>query len=238
MDPGIMCIDNNKEIRKPFVCPTKKYTGVEVIINLDRFACENADILELLNISIAGLERFSIKQKSSIFRVGEPITSICEQLYRKRESTKATLRILVLQFLNELNKLEYVKQQQQDKVFLTRGQSEIAKAVERTMTENLKVKFSISSLAEEYGVSATSLKKWFGDLYGAPISAYMGSYRMKRAAEQLSNSSKRVIDIALSVGYENQSKFAAAFRRYWGYSPLEYKRFIQAKTIKGNERNY
>ena len=34
---------------------------------------------------------------------------------------------------------------------------------------------------------------------------------------------KKIIDVAASVGYDNPSKFAAAFKELFGMSPAEYR---------------
>ena len=47
---------------------------------------------------------------------------------------------------------------------------------------------------------------------------------MLHAAELLTDTALPVIEIASRVGYENQSKFSAVFRKRFGVSPREYRR--------------
>ncbi len=47
---------------------------------------------------------------------------------------------------------------------------------------------------------------------------------MEKAAELLESTSLRVIEIANSVGYENQGKFAKFFAETYGVSTLEFRR--------------
>lgn len=47
---------------------------------------------------------------------------------------------------------------------------------------------------------------------------------MEAAAELLRKTDRPVGEIALGVGYQNQSKFAHAFRPIYGMTPTEYKR--------------
>ena len=56
--------------------------------------------------------------------------------------------------------------------------------------------------------------------------------RMRLAAELLRGTRLSVIEVAGRVGYLNQSKFSAAFRRAYGRSPLEYRR---EGKLPGNE---
>lgn len=53
----------------------------------------------------------------------------------------------------------------------------------------------------------------------------MNHHRIKTAAFMLQNSYDSVASISAKVGYENQSKFAAAFKKITGMCPLEYRKF-------------
>jgi transcriptional regulator GlxA family with amidase domain len=69
-----------------------------------------------------------------------------------------------------------------------------------------------------------SLKNYFKGVYGKSVSAYLRDKRMNKAAEYLEKSSRQIADIAFSTGYENASKFSAAFGMVKGESPWEYRR--------------
>ena len=58
----------------------------------------------------------------------------------------------------------------------------------------------------------------------SPISAPGG---WKKAAELLRTTDLKVIEIANSVGYENQWKFARVFADRYSVSPLEFRRLSQ-----------
>ena len=47
---------------------------------------------------------------------------------------------------------------------------------------------------------------------------------MRKASELLTGSRISVSEVTEQVGYINQSKFAAAFKKQFGISPLEYRR--------------
>lgn len=48
--------------------------------------------------------------------------------------------------------------------------------------------------------------------------------RMQEAAHLLASSKRPVAEISEQVGYSNQGKFAAVFKKQFGLSPLEYRR--------------
>ena len=53
------------------------------------------------------------------------------------------------------------------------------------------------------------------------------------AAEFLANTSRPIAEIAEQVGYSNQGKFAAVFKKQFGMSPLEYRRATEAGHTLG-----
>ena len=92
------------------------------------------------------------------------------------------------------------------------------------ITADLSIHHSINKLAGDFGISPTSLKNYFKGVYGKSISAYLHDKRMKEAVKYLEESNWQIVDIALLIGYENASKFSAAFKAAEGESPLEYRR--------------
>jgi AraC-like DNA-binding protein len=54
---------------------------------------------------------------------------------------------------------------------------------------------------------------------------------MNKAAELLLSTTKSVSEIAELVGYNNQSKFAAVFKKQFQVAPLEYKRKMNTSSL-------
>ena len=109
-------------------------------------------------------------------------------------------------------------------VYYTRSQVAIAKQVERIITQDLARQHTVREFAERFSVSESSVKNYFCGVFGQSISRYTAQQRMRLAAELLARTKLSVIDVAARVGYLNQSKFSAAFRRAYGRTPLEYRR--------------
>jgi len=53
---------------------------------------------------------------------------------------------------------------------------------------------------------------------------YVLKQRVKRAKELLRNPKLSVLDVSISVGFEQQNNFARAFRRVIGVSPTQFRR--------------
>lgn len=83
---------------------------------------------------------------------------------------------------------------------------------------------TLPMLAARFHLSQSSLKICFKALYGAPVASYLRRLRMDTAAQLLRESDLPVAEIAHRVGYEDPSRFAAAFRRQTGQRPTELRR--------------
>lgn len=122
-----------------------------------------------------------------------------------------------------------------DSVFLSPGQRAVAMRIEERITKDLRHRYRITDLAFEEGISAASLKKHFAQIYGKPISEYLKECRVEKAKELLTAGSMSISDVAGEVGYENQGKFGAMFRRETGATPLEYRRLHSSKSERKAE---
>lgn len=107
----------------------------------------------------------------------------------------------------------------------------IAKRVQAILTGDLSTEHTAKELAGQFGVSETSLKTYFAGVYGENISAYMRKKRMQHAACLLETTQQKISEIALQAGYDNQSKFAAVFKKEYQQSPLEYRRSKRLEKV-------
>ena len=116
-----------------------------------------------------------------------------------------------------------VKKEKQRELY-TSPQVESVKEIHKALVSNLQERPTIEELSKKYLINTTALKDTFKGIYGQPIGAYMKEYRMKQAAVLLRQTQATIAEIANQVGYENQSKFAAAFRDIFKIAPAEYRK--------------
>lgn len=101
---------------------------------------------------------------------------------------------------------------------------DIIKSVHDRLTNDLSKRITIEELSKEYLVNPTTLKAVFKSVYGNSVAAHIKEHRMKKAAELLCSGDLSISQIASAVGYENQSKFSAAFKEFYGVLPTEYRK--------------
>ena len=83
-------------------------------------------------------------------------------------------------------------------------------------------------LSERFEIPLTPMKRCFKSVFGLSIGNYLLQYRMNQAAVMLRKERNvSVSEIAGRVGYDSSSKFAIAFRKVMGMSPMEYRGRIQ-----------
>ena len=82
----------------------------------------------------------------------------------------------------------------------------------------------LAELARAHGLSLSALKRDFSRMYGISPGAYRRHCRMEAAACLLAETTLPVTEVALRTGYQNGSKFSAAFRDEMGVLPLEYRK--------------
>ena len=100
----------------------------------------------------------------------------------------------------------------------------IAEDIYRCLTDDFGTKHTATYFAKKYGTSDTTVKKYFKKVYGYGFKEYQTKVRMEWAAEKLATTDMKVGDISDAVGYAKHTKFSNAFKKYYGITPLTYRR--------------
>lgn len=103
-------------------------------------------------------------------------------------------------------------------------QKRILQELKKYIDEHPETDLTLDDFSGKYNIPLSSMKKYFRELYGISIYQYKKNARMRKAAELLQETNETILTIAGIVGYENGSKFAAAFRSVMGVAPAEYRR--------------
>lgn len=105
----------------------------------------------------------------------------------------------------------------------------IIRQVHDELLHHMERRVTIEALSRQYHINPTTLKTAFKARYGNSIAAHIKEHRMERAAQLLQTTDQSIAEIAQAVGYDSQSKFAAAFKSYFHTLPKEYRRGAPAK---------
>lgn len=167
-----------------------------------------------------------------VLRGLKSVEHIFGELYAVPEKIKLPyFKIKILELLLYLEALELPKDVG-ERPYFYKTQVEKVKAIREFMRENMDMNFTQEELAVQFDIPLTTMKRCFKSVFGAPPGAWLLQYRMNQAAIYLQQEKKvNVAEIAGRVGYDSPSKFAMAFRKVMGMSPVEYRNVIRQKSV-------
>ena len=95
--------------------------------------------------------------------------------------------------------------------------------VQRFLQERYADALTLPGIASRFGFNPSYFSRLFHRQAGLPLVEYINGVRIRRSCVLLKRTSLGVLEIALSVGYNNLSHYNRYFRRLVGMSPREYR---------------
>lgn len=92
--------------------------------------------------------------------------------------------------------------------------------------EHFSEKITLDTLSEKFFISKYTISRRFKSYTGMGLPKYLNTIRLINAKKQLAGGEK-IIDVALSCGFESVSNFDRVFSAYIGMSPKKYKNTIR-----------
>ncbi|PEJ52112.1 AraC family transcriptional regulator [Bacillus sp. AFS002410] len=92
--------------------------------------------------------------------------------------------------------------------------------------DNLLHELTIEEISKQANSSVFHFQRTFSILTDINIAEYIRRRRLTLAANELTTTDLKIIDIALKYGYDSPESFSKAFRRQHGVTPSEARKFI------------
>jgi AraC family transcriptional regulator len=89
---------------------------------------------------------------------------------------------------------------------------------------NLDFDITLSKVAKEAGLSQWHFQRIFKALTNETLKTYIRSRRLANSLDKLLTTKFKIIDIAVSAGYESQESFTRAFKASFNITPNEYRK--------------
>lgn len=224
---GYAVIDYSIGDDRSFFFDTKRFTGIEITMQIDTLVRES-DIFNMFRLVI-----------KSMFLPEETVFGCNGYLFGCSKTTMQTLDKLLTDgfdgaegiiILDRIVRIQHniafdIKERAQaDRRNISAKQRRIAEDMYHCLTNNISTRNTALQFAKKYGVSDTTIYKYFRNVYGFGFKEYQIKVRMGWASEKLITTDMKVGEIACAVGYSNSTKFCQAFKQYYGVTPLAYRR--------------
>jgi AraC-like DNA-binding protein len=108
--------------------------------------------------------------------------------------------------------------------------------IKEQLGQHFSREWNIDQMASTFGISAAHFQRLFKQHTGITPMRYLHSLRLEKAKELIENSYGPIGQIALRVGFADESRFSRDFKARYGVTPTECRRehwrMIQSATDK------
>jgi len=204
--------------------PTNKYIGISILLDLHTaqvsldtlFPQANIDLFVLRDYLCAEGKPLLIRARSEVDHIFNELYDVDNRIRRPYYIIKV-IELFLFLGLVEREKLENLPSFSGAVVSST-------KSVYAYLIENPIKRITIGELSSRFNIADSSLKRCFKALTGQSIGTFMKEQRIQAAAHILLNQNDMSIaEAAELAGYENASKFSAAFKSVFRQTPLAYR---------------
>ena len=158
--------------------------------------------------------------------------ALCEAMLKAFLSSDDYLAMtgLCYQLMDDLRQLTFPPQKQSVLPEIHRETADSwLNAVISKVEAGYRSDLSVQALADEVGVSRTHLTEEFKKVTGRSVKRYITELRMERAKMHMIRTKRSIKDIALDCGYSDPLFFSRMFKKYYGMSPQEYRKWLSSK---------
>lgn len=225
VEAGDLKLDRRLTHTGHFEMPLSHYHGAMVSFDIDEASKSLPVEIKDFPVNLRLLqEKFCSSIYPYVVHGAGSIEHIFGELYAVPEKIKRPyFKIKILELLLYLEALE-LPESPAEKPYFYRTQVEKVKAVQQFLITHMDENYTQEELSRRFDIPLTPLKNCFKTVFGASIGSYLLEYRMNQAAVFLKTKrGMSVAEISGCVGYDSPSKFAAAFRRKMGMSPMDYR---------------
>lgn len=204
--------------------PTKKYTGISILLDLHTAQASLKVLFPQANIDLFALRDYLCPEgKSLLIRGRSEVDHIFSELYDVDERIRMPYYIIkVIELLLFLGLVE--REKFENLPSFSEAVVSATKSIYAYLIENPTRRITIGELSSSFNVADSSLKRCFKALTGQSIGTFMKEQRIQAAADiLLTQNNMSIAEVAELAGYENASKFSAAFKSVFKQTPLAYR---------------
>lgn len=217
-----------------FVLPLEHYHGLTICFDIKMATKSLQEEMKDFPVAIKSIsQKFCSGEYPWVIHDMKQMAHFFEELYQVPEKIRLPyIKIKIYELLLYLEALE-MPDGEEKRPYFYKTQVEKIKAVQDFQKKHIAEDFTQEELAERFDISLTTMKRCYKSVYGCSMGIWLNQYRMNKAANMLKNEKElSVSEIAGRVGYDNASKFAMAFKKMMGMTPLVYRHFISERRLE------
>lgn len=97
--------------------------------------------------------------------------------------------------------------------------------------EHHQQRLTVEELADRAGLSPRQLHRKFRDVFGLSVQEFLIKTRIQAASDALLHSDVSISQVAIDLGFCDQSAFTQLFRKHTGLTPLKFRRRYSSAAI-------
>ncbi|MDO4484024.1 MAG: AraC family transcriptional regulator [Clostridia bacterium] len=227
LEQGDMLIVRKGALAHRVSFPLQHFHGIVITFDIQNAVYCFSCCLQNVHIDPERIRKHLLGEKEHcIIRESESVAHLFSELYAVPDSIRdGYCKVKLLELMLFLSAAEPGADHAQVHT-CTRQQSELAKGVADYLAAHIGDKITLSELTKVFHASGTQIKTTFRTVYGVSVGNYLKTRKMESAAYMLEHTQQSILAIALEHGYDNSSKFAAAFRSVKGMTPRDYRKNV------------
>lgn len=223
---GNVYVDNRKSHMGEFSFPLHHYHGVTICFDMGSAERSIAEAAPGIYVNLRGVSKKFSLDRPVLLRADTALQNFFANIYQiPKEQRMEYFKTKILELLILLEGLEPSKTKGERGYFSSAVVQKVKKAKE-FMQKNIGSRYTQEQLSEKFDIPLTTLKTCFKEIYGDSMYSFVRTMRMNMAATSIVQTKKSITEIAAEIGYDNESKFAAAFRSVIGMTPSQYRKTI------------
>lgn len=157
-----------------------------------------------------------------VYRIGvqDNIVNLYDQAIRVANEEKAACQQFLAGIANLI--LGMTMYYDQNRCFDTATEAQIDKA-KIIIRENLLKGITPEDVASQINMSYSWFRKLFKDYIGVSPAHYIQELKIQEAKQMLSDINTSIKEISYYLGFDDMAYFSKVFKKYTGYTPIEYK---------------
>jgi AraC-like DNA-binding protein len=160
--------------------------------------------------------------------VHKAILGMAGEFSGRKPGYQTALRLKFMNFLFDFDRIQNRLAEEREEPGIHTSTDEMIESVMSYIEKHYTDDFTLESLAQRVGLTASYFSRIFKERAGFPVFEYINRIRIQRACIYLKRSNAPIIDIAYKTGYKNLSFFNRTFKKVISRSPRDYRQYIRS----------